>query len=120
MIVFGKFHLYRNICFVHPKLLVNIVAVEGDEHPVMTACWDCHRQVLKRPNLKNPYWLVPIFMDARYPELHLDVDPFLRGWRDSIVPILMDPGTHWASATEAEGACVELKRYMEAKEAGVK
>ena len=37
----------RNICFVHPKLLVNIVAVEGDEHPVMTACWDCHRQVLK-------------------------------------------------------------------------
>ena len=32
------------------------------------------------------------------------------------VPILMDPGTHWVSATEAEGACVEVKRYMEAKE----
>ena len=47
MIVFGKFHLYRNICFVHPKLLVNIVAVEGDEHPVMTEGWDCNRQVLK-------------------------------------------------------------------------
>ena len=47
MIVSGKFHLYRNICFVHLKFLVNIAAVEDDEHPAMIACWDCHRRMLK-------------------------------------------------------------------------